>query len=290
MRIASNKISALLDYYRIELLPNYNLEEVDAMFQLVVEHYLNTAKKELPKQLDKNLNHSELLKIYDCCKEIKSGTPVQYVLEEAYFLDFSFKVNPSVLIPRPETEELLALILKENKTARSFLDIGTGSACIPISIKRKLPGAVVSACDISESALSIANENSLKHKTDVNFFKSDVLDKKQFLEDCPDTFDVIVSNPPYILSSEKILMETHVLEHEPHLALFVEGNDPIVFYKSIIDLCEYKLQIKGKLYFELNPLTALDVKNYAEKTLRFSQIELIKDMSGKIRFLKAEKK
>ena len=290
MRIASNKISALLNYYHIELANKYNLAEVNAMFELAIEHYLDISKKQLPKHLEHNLNHSDLLKIYDCCKKIKSGIPIQYILGEAYFLDLSFKVNSSVLIPRPETEELVDMILKENKTSTSFLDIGTGSACIPISIKHNLPEKNVSACDISETALHIAKENADKHKTNVGFFKSDVLNKKKFLEDCIHTFEVIVSNPPYIQRSEKNLMEAHVLEQEPHLALFVEGNDPVVFYKSIIDLCEYKLHAKGKLYFELNPLTALDVKDYAENTNLFSIIELIKDMSGKIRFLKAVKK
>lgn len=290
MRIASNKISALLEYYRLELAPTYNLSEVNAMFELVIEHYMGISKQELSKQLENNLNHSDLLKIYDCCKKIKSGAPVQYVLGEAYFLDASFNVNSSVLIPRPETEEITALVLKENKNAMSFLDIGTGSGCIPITIKNKLPRTNVSACDISDSALRLAKENAQKHKTTVSFFKSDILNKKKFLEDCIHTFEVIISNPPYILSSEKNLMETHVLEQEPHLALFVEGNDPVVFYKSIIDLCEYKLQGKGKLYFELNPLTALDVKDYAQSVNLFSLIELIKDMSGKIRFLKAVKK
>ena len=170
------------------------------------------------------------------------------------------------------------------------MDIGTGSGCIPVALKKNLPGAQIYACDVSNKALDLAKKNAVLNHAEVHFFEANVLLEKEMLEEQGNKFDLIVSNPPYIKESEKAQMEKNVLEHEPHLALFVEDEDAIIFYKKIIDLCPASLNKKGKLYFELNPLTAKAVDHYAGETKQFSTTELIKDMSGTLRFFKAIRK
>lgn len=287
MRIASNKFKDMAAFYHRELDGLFDAEEIDALLAAATEHYLGWPRRELNAKAEVNINQSDLLLLYDCGKALKTGMPLQYILGETWFYDLKFKVGPEVLIPRPETEELVDRIIKENKNASSFLDIGTGSGCIPVSIKKNLPVAKVGACDISEAALRVAAGNALSNKTDVEFFRADVLKTADFLLKTNGPLDVIISNPPYIGISEKKDMATQVLAHEPHLALFVEDNDTIVFYKRIIDVCKMLLTKNGKLYFELNPLTAEEVKNYALGSGVFTKAELLKDMSGKVRFFKA---
>ncbi len=289
MRIASNSLSTLIAFYHSELNLIYEASEIDAILNLVLEHYLGFSKTDIVSKKNENLNQSDLLKLYFCCKELKKNVPVQYVLKEAWFYNLKFYVDANVLIPRPETEELVDLILKENKNALSFLDIGTGSGCIPVSIKKNKQNSRVYTCDISAGALSVAKKNAEKNNTEITFIETDILNTELSNKNIHSTFDVIVSNPPYIKSSEKELMTKPVLDSEPHLALFVEGNDDVIFYKKIIDLCKEKLNANGKLYFELNPLTAENVLLYAKESDQFKEVALLKDMSGKERFLKAEK-
>jgi release factor glutamine methyltransferase len=308
MKLASNKLSDLYTYYKNELSGVYDDDELYAIFELVCEKYLRFSKTDVSQQFESNVNQSDLILIYDAAKALKTGLPVQYVLKEAFFYDSFFEVTPDVLIPRPETEELVNLVIKMNSNNSyisilnsqfSILDIGTGSGCIPITLKKHLPHIQAFGIDISAAALDIANKNALKHKTDVSFQKIDILDPNALshvsiltshVSHLNSQFSIIISNPPYIAQSEAAQMENRVLSHEPHLALFVEDPDPIIFYKRIIDLCESCLAPNGYLLFELNPLFALDVKNYANKVKFFNFAELIMDMSGKNRFLKAQKK
>ncbi len=289
MRLPNNSLSALIAFYHSELKSIYESSEIDAIVELVLEHYLKYSKTDIIVKRNENINQSDLLKLYFCCKELKNNTPIQYVLKEAWFYNLKFYVNQHVLIPRPETEELVDIILKENKEALSFLDIGTGSGCIPIAIKNTNNKSNVYACDISADALLVAKKNSELNKTPVTFIELDILNNKEVEERITSTFDVIISNPPYIKFDEKNLLSDHVINNEPHLALFVNGTDDILFYKMIIDLCRQKLNATGKLYFELNPLTAGDVLLYANNSKLFKHVELIKDMSGKMRFLRAQK-
>lgn len=289
MRIADNSLKAMLDFYHRELDPIYGAGESRALFDLAVEHYLKIERAEIPGQLSRRLQQSEILQIYDCGKALKANVPIQYHLGEARFMGLDFKINSRVLIPRPETEELCDLIVRENSNAKHILDIGTGSGCIPVSLKHALPQAEVFACDVCAEALEVAMENAIRNQTDVHFIKADVLDVS-FPSRFTEAFDVIVSNPPYVLRSETGAMEKTVLDHEPGLALFVEGNDPILFYRYIIGHCSNLLNPDGKLYFELNPLTADAVANCARETGMFSEVELFKDISGKWRFLKATSK
>jgi release factor glutamine methyltransferase len=296
MRIASNKLSELYTFYKNELSSIYDEGELYAIFELVCETYLGFSKTDVRLKLEEKINQSNLINIYNTGVELRKGIPVQYVLGEADFYNLKFKVNASTLIPRPETEELVDLIVKQfssHSSLLSILDIGTGSGCIPIALKKNLPGANVVAIDISDQALEVAKENAVKNNAEATFQKTDVL-ALPFLMSLPIAtwipFSIIVSNPPYVLSSEAKQMDARVLTHEPHLALFVEDSDPIIFYKRIIDLCETHLQSKGYLFFELNPLYAEAIKNYANAANLFIFTELINDMSGKQRFLKAQRK
>ncbi len=290
MKIATNKLSDLFEFYKNELSSIYDEGELYSIFELVCEKYLNYSKTEVKQHFNENINQSNLINIYNAGVELKKGTPIQYILKEAFFYDLIFNVSNAVLIPRPETEELVDLIIKSQITNNSnpitILDIGTGSGCIPISLKKHLPQAKVYGIDISEQALEVAKSNATKNNVEVEFFNLDILSNNQKLN----TYNLIVSNPPYVLNSEAQQMDARVLEHEPHLALFVEDNDPIIFYKCIIDLCNKYLEEKGWLFFELNPLSAIDVKNYANDSKNFNFTEILNDMSGKQRFLKAQKK
>jgi release factor glutamine methyltransferase len=289
MKVAGNRIKHLEDYYHSELDELYGKEEADSLFSATLEHFLGYKKNGFRLKREENVNQSDLLLIYDTCKELKTGKPLQYVLHEAWFYNMKLYVDENVLIPRPETEELVEIILQKNKSPESLLDLGTGSGCIPLAIKKQLPRTSVHACDVSIRALEVAKKNAVKNDLDVHFFEADVL-KDDLAEKLPGKMEIIVSNPPYIKAGEKELLHKNVIDHEPHLALFVNGSDDILFYRRIIGLCKDLLSPKGKLYFELNPLTADKVKSYAEGSGLFSSVDLIKDMSGKMRFLEAIKK
>ena len=289
MQVASNKLNDSLSFFNIQLSNTYDVFEIKALFETACDYYLNFNKTQVTTNLNNNINQSDLLKLYNCCKELKKNIPIQYILTQAWFYNLQFKVNTSVLIPRPETEELVDIVLKENPKLSSLLDIGTGSGCIPISIKKNRPAANIFACDISTNALEIAKQNAIQNNCTVNFFTTDILNLTHFNTTFTQKVSVIISNPPYIKVSEKDTLHKNVIDNEPHLALFVEGNDPIIFYKRIIDICTTHLNNNGTLYFELNNLTANDVKNYAENSKMFSEIILLNDINDNIRFLKAIK-
>jgi len=312
MKVASNKLSDLYAFYKSELATVYEQDELMSIFELVCETYLSYSKADVKQHFHENINQSDLLKIYDTCLELKTGTPIQYILKEAFFYDSFFEVTAAVLIPRPETEELVDKVITDcrlqitdfsidnqttnlKKPINKILDIGTGSGCIPITLKKHFPTATVAGIDVSEKALEVAERNAIKHQVEVEFYNNDILTSFNISTSLNSSiphlsFNLIVSNPPYVLKSEAEQMEKRVLSHEPHLALFVEDNDPIVFYKRIIDLCDDHLEKKGLLFFELNPLYANAVNDYAIASNLFIFSEILLDMSGKQRFLKAKKK
>lgn len=291
MRIASNKLNDLIEFFYTELESLYSKSEINLLVQFACKHYLNYSPADLIIHKNENVNQSDVIKLYDCVLALKSNQPIQYILGETEFYHLKFKVNPFVLIPRPETEELVELIIKECKS-RDFentdiLDIGTGSGCIPIALKKHLEEANVSAVDISQDALKVAQQNAILNQVTVMFNQCDILSKnaKYVL----DTYDIIISNPPYIARNESESMHDRVKNHEPALALFVENNDPLLFYNRIIELCKTHLNSGGVLYFELNPLFGENVKQAAVLSNQFTEVSLIKDLSGNIRFLKAVK-
>jgi release factor glutamine methyltransferase len=222
-------------------------------------------------------------------KRLLEGEPVQYVVGFAWFYGLKFKVNPSVLIPRPETEELVHWILetikKETLKNVSILDIGTGSGCIPITLKVKNDALNVSSVDVSESALITASRNAFRNNVDIDFKCLNILDDTQQMQ--LGKFDIIVSNPPYIPKKEKALMHKNVLDFEPHLALFVEDDNSLIFYENIADFAQKHLNTEGYLFFECNEHNAHEVETVFSKR-HFCDIVLTQDMSGKDRMIRAK--
>jgi release factor glutamine methyltransferase len=219
----------------------------------------------------------------NACQRLSEGEPVQYVTGKAYFGDMAFKVNHHVLIPRPETEEL-ALWIRDSiqkKENSKILDIGTGSGCLAIWLAKNLPQSKVWALDISKEALEIAQSNAETHQLEIEFLCKDVL-----LDDLVDLpkFDVLVSNPPYILPSEKSKMRTNVLNYEPHLALFIPENQPFLFYERILFLGKQLLTIGGKIYFEINEQFGKEMIALFQK-YGYQEIELKEDLFGKSRMI-----
>lgn len=213
--------------------------------------------------------------------------PIQYILGQADFYGLKFKVSPDVLIPRPETEELVHWILETNQSIEpTILDIGTGSGCIPITLKKKLPKAIVSGLDVSENALQIARENEALNEVVLFFIQQDILQESAW-DELPD-YDIIISNPPYIPHSESNLMPTWVKEYEPTLALFVEHPDPLLFYRMIADFANSHLTPSGYLFFETNEFNAPEVAQLLAAKA-YKDIVIQKDMSGKERMIRAMK-
>ena len=215
-------------------------------------------------------------------ERLKKGEPLQYVIGSAPFCGLVFHVDERVLIPRPETAELVEWVAEDAGAVGSLLDIGTGSGCIAISLAHRLDGWKVQGWDISEAVLEVAKENSRKNGTDVEFHKADILNAP----DAECCFDVIVSNPPYVLESEKEQMEDTVLDYEPHTALFVPDADPLLFYRAIAGFGRRALNNNGRLYFEINPLKSVETEEML-KAEGFHGIELRKDIFGKLRMIKA---
>jgi release factor glutamine methyltransferase len=231
---------------------------------------------------------SDAYKAYflEILSQLKASKPIQYILGETDFYGHTFRVNPAVLIPRPETEELVKWVLDSVSMPNpSILDIGTGSGCIAISLKIVLPEADVVALDISADALALAKENAALHKAEVRFIKKDVLLIQP--TDLATTFDVVVSNPPYIALSEKVSMKANVLANEPHLALFVPNTNPLIFYEHIASVAQERLKLGGFLFFEINERFGTEVMELLVKK-GFKQVELRQDLGGKDRMVKAQ--
>ena len=289
MQIASNKINDVISFYKSELKTVYSDSEIDEIVKQCFTHYLNYSKTDIIFKNLNGINQSDLLKLYDCCNELKKNKPLQYILGECIFYNLPIKVNPSVLIPRPETEELVDIILKQYIGTQSLaiLDIGTGSGCIAIALKNNLGNCNVTAIDVSLQALETAKYNAEIHQAEIEFKLADILQESS-LEELK-TYDIIVSNPPYVLKHEYDSLHDRVKLFEPHLALFVDNENPLLFYEKILNFCASHLNKYGKLYFELNPMHAFNMGNLADENYGFSNVQLLKDMSGNERFLIATK-
>jgi release factor glutamine methyltransferase len=274
----------------------YDNSEAAAITNLIMENLVGW--KKIDRIINKNVPLSmpqlELFEKYS--EELSTHKPVQYVLHEAWFCNMKFYVDENVLIPRPETEELVEWIVEEvsnkeqgtrNKDQDSpftIFDIGTGSGCIPIALKKKLTNINIYSCDISKEALNVAKRNALSNNTDVNFLRLDFLNKEK-RDELP-ACDIIVSNPPYIPSHEKKSIADNVVNFEPHIALFVNDDDPLIFYKAIADLALEKLLPNGMIYAELHEDLSSDVKElFLQKG--FQAVTIKKDLHGKNRMLKA---
>jgi release factor glutamine methyltransferase len=220
-------------------------------------------------------------RILQIVKRVVEGEPLQYVLGQAFFMGMEFKVTPATLIPRQETSQLVDRIVDDMRgvTDARVLDIGTGSGCIAIALSRALKFAEVEGIDISDAALAVARENAENMRTKVHFEHADALN----LVSKPDTYDVIVSNPPYIAESERADMEARVYAYEPESALFVPDNNPLIFYKAIAEFAIESLRQKGRLYFEINPIFTNRLREMLS-AIGFSEVEIVRDYRGNLRF------
>lgn len=280
-----------------ELIELYPKTEIDAFFFRLVEHQLGFQLMDVFIKKDCIISSDDLLDMSLVIERLKKEEPIQYILGKTEFYGLPFIVDKNVLIPRPETEELVSWVLskikdiKENSIAKnekedtrnsiSIIDIGTGSGCIPVSVKKQLPNAEVFALEISSEALNVAKKNAELNEVSINFIQKNIL-KTDFL---PQKYDVIVSNPPYVRELEKKYIKNNVLENEPHLALFVSDENPLVFYRKIADLAKNHLTKNGLLFFEINQhLEAETASLLIDKG--FSSLELKKDLFGNARMIK----
>ena len=274
-----------------ELSPIYDAGEAESFFFLILE-----AKKQL-KRIDLALNpdltfFDEEIQLWNSILEqLKKEIPVQYLLGKTSFYGLEFEVNENVLIPRPETEELVDWIIRSRKLSFDsaqddsgkikILDIGTGSGCIAISLAKNIPNAQVFAIDVSEKALATAKRNAEINGVEVAFLEKNILE----IEDLGQQFDIIVSNPPYVRELEKEEIKKNVLDNEPHLALFVEDDDALVFYRKIAELAQKNLSPNGQLFFEINQYLGKEMMELLEK-MNFKNIELRKDIYGNDRMIR----
>jgi len=278
----------------------YPSEEVQSFFNLLAEKHLNLSRIEVALQWDKIISEVNILKFENALQRLKNFEPIQYIIGETEFFGMPFKVDKNVLIPRPETEELVLWLLESVpplKRARgmfSILDIGTGSGCIPIALASELPKAKITAVDISEGALEIAKQNAKLNEVNINFIEIDILNSNAWnlvvknLVSKTIEIDCIVSNPPYIRELERELMQANVIKHEPATALFVKDNDALIFYRKIADFAQIYLKQDGNLFFEINEYLGNDVSKMLEEK-GFKNIEIRKDIFGKDRMVKCNK-
>lgn len=279
------KISDLKSNFKKTLSELYPSEEVQSFFNILSEKYLNLSRIEIALNPERTISATEADKFQKAILRLQNHEPVQYIIGETEFYGLPFKVNKHTLIPRPETEELVEWILSgfPPSGARGILDIGTGTGCIAISLAKNLPNAKISALDISEEALKIAEANAKLNKVEVDFFQTDIL----AAETLPMKYDVIVSNPPYVRELEKKQMQQNVLKYEPHSALYVKDEDPLLFYRAISRLAKNHLNPGGKLFFEINEYLAYEMTELL-KAAGFKNIEIKKDIYGKDRMLKCK--
>ncbi|MFD0989000.1 peptide chain release factor N(5)-glutamine methyltransferase [Mariniflexile jejuense] len=270
----------------------YKKEEIDSFFFILTESYYKVTRLKLAMEPNYVVENNE--PILKALKLLKQEKPIQYILGETEFFGMPFKVNEHTLIPRPETEELVDWILKQKLTTSNqqqirILDIGTGSGCIAISLAKQLPSAKVFALDVSIEALKIARQNAELNCVEVQFIEADILNTEDRIQKTKDLkFDIIVSNPPYVRELEKQLMKPNVLNNEPHLALFVEDTNPLVFYKEIAQFANNKLTKNGMLFFEINEYLGGEMMQLLEVN-QFKNIELKKDIFKKNRMIKGIK-
>ena len=275
------KVSDILPYFLNELLDFYPENEIKSIMYISIDFHLGLTKSGTILQSERILKDEEISVFINIVDRLQKMEPIQYILSETKFYGLSFHTKKGVLIPRPETEELVEWIIKDNQgSEKKYLDIGTGSGCIIISLAKNLKG-MFDAIDISEKSIRISEENSTKNKVNINLKQKDILHSELKGE-----WDVIVSNPPYVLRSEKKVMNKNVLNWEPETALFVEDTDPLLFYEEISKKALTVLRKNGYLYFEIN-------ENFGNETIKlleeigFVNIELKKDINGKDRMIKA---
>ena len=274
-----NFVRDIRPFFLEKIVPIYGEKEANSMVYMSIQSVLGYSKSDYIMQQDAAVNETQKLKLLEIVSRLVEEEPMQYILGTTEFMSLEFKVNNQTLIPRPETEELVQWVLQED--FKSALDIGTGSGCIAISLAKQSK-ARLSALDFSKEALEVAKDNAKSNEVAIEFIHADILQKISLHE----TFDVIVSNPPYVLESDKKFVHTNVLKYEPHSALFVLDKEALVFYNSITDFAQNHLNENGKLFFEIHEKKGDELLQML-KGKGFSNLELRKDMQGKDRMVKA---
>ena len=260
--------------------------EISAIANIITKTVTGVTRLHQHYMPEHNITKAQAERIISICNELKTRKPLQYILGETLFYDLPFKVTGATLIPRPETEELVDLIIKENKGFKGdIIDFGTGSGCIAIALAVNLHGAKITGTDISDEALTVAKENAMLNKVTVTLLKSDML---KFDYKAINKVDIIVSNPPYVRDSEKNYMNKNVIDFEPHLALFVSDSDPLIYYRSILNVAQKILRKGGKVYFEINEALGKPMAELIE-SFGYSLIQVVHDINGKERIIKARK-
>ena len=268
-----------------ELSSIYPKNEIKTFFFIVLEEFLNFQRIDSILRANDIINKEKQPVILSIIERLKHEEPIQYILGKTEFYGLPFNVNNKTLIPRPETEELVEWIIEETKnidTELNILDIGTGSGCIPISLKVNIPKAIVTTIDVSNDAITIAKQNAVLNNVEISFLNMDILNSKKL----PGNHDIIVSNPPYVRNLEKGEMKNNVLNNEPHLALFVENDNPLIFYDKISKLASAYLKKEGMLFFEINQYLSKETSSLI-KNNGFQNISLKKDLFGNNRMIKA---
>ena len=314
MKVASNLVKDIRKYYCDQLCSIYDKDEANAMILILFEHYFNIDRVKMALEPDIRLSESEMLKIHFAVKDLLKNKPIQYIIGETELCELKFKVNEDVLIPRPETAEMIYKIVNKStsqqvnkstsqsqcqsqcqsstansqkpkaKSQKLILDIGTGSGCIAISLAKMLPEAQIYALDISEKALVVAKENAKINDVNITFIHEDILTQTQTQTLTQTKFDIIVSNPPYVRELEKSGMRDNVLKWEPHNALFVSNNNPLIFYRSILEFAKSHLKENGEIWFEINEFLGKEMIDLCHE-LGFSDVEIYKDFRGKERIM-----
>ena len=279
------KIKEYKGHFIKALLPFYDEMEAESFFYLLLENKHQLRRIDLALDVDSVFSVNEILNWNAILEKLKIQIPIQYIIGTTHFYGLEFFVDENVLIPRPETEELVDWIVKLNsklskKKNLKILDIGTGSGCIAISLAKNIPNSEVFAIDVSENALAIAKKNAILNKVPVTFLHKNILETK----DLSQKFDIIVSNPPYVRNLEKAEIKPNVLDNEPHLALFVPDNDPLIFYKKIAELAAANLNPNGQLFFEINQYLGKETQELLE-SIGLKNIELRKDIYGNDRMI-----
>jgi release factor glutamine methyltransferase len=289
MFVQSNTIRATQNYVKSKLGDLFSETEIRKIVKLIICKRLGWSDTDFVLNQENRLSESDLLYVRSIVNRLLNGEPFQYILGETDFFGLSFFCTPAVLIPRPETEELVQLILNsvDQKSSLKIVDLCTGSGCIGISLAANLPVSNVILTDISTEALQFAQKSADLNKIKIESLCHDVLHENAFDSFDDNSLDVIVSNPPYIPIQDKAQMKNHVLEYEPHIALFVENSNPLVFYQKISENARKLLKPTGHLFFEINPEFSNELVKILDE-LGFVNIELMKDLQGKYRMLKAQ--
>ena len=272
------KLASFKKEFLESITPLYNKDEASSLYYMLCEEYLALSKSKLIIAEDMDLTIEKTNHLYSCLDRLKKHEPIQYVLGKTKFCNLNFFVNESVLIPRPETEELVNIILKNELGNKTVLDIGSGSGCIAVSLAKYSTKTSVTALDICKDAIELSQRNAKENDVNLEFINADILNYKSDKK-----YDIIVSNPPYVLESEKKHMSKNVLDYEPELALFVKNDDPLQFYKAILDFAKNSLNKNGEIYFEINESYKDEimelVNNYG-----YSNVDCKLDVFGKYRF------